>query len=78
MAVNRDLTVTRGVKTVLNQHAARLDELVADVETLRAKLLGALTKLDADAGITDTDYLATWTPGATVTSTGKSGDTIAS
>ena len=78
MAIQRDLTVTKGVKSVLNDHAALLDLLVADVETLRAKLLGALTKLDNDATVTDTDYASLWTPGASLSSSGSDGDTVVS
>lgn len=37
---------------------AVINLLVADVELLRARLSAVCTKLDADAGVTDTNYTA--------------------
>lgn len=37
-----------------------LQDIADDTEALRAAFVGVNAKLDADAGITDTDYAATW------------------
>ncbi len=39
-------------------------EVADDVAALRASLVGITAKLDADAGVTDTDYAATHDPAA--------------
>jgi hypothetical protein len=39
-----------------------LAALTADVVALRTALVGITAKLDADAGVTDTNYAATWNP----------------
>ena len=38
--------------------------VLADSTALRAAIVGITAKLDADAGITDTNYAATWDPAA--------------
>ena len=38
--------------------AIQHNKLVADVELLRAAIVAIATKLDADAGVTDTNYAA--------------------
>jgi len=38
--------------------------LLADVTAIRASVVGVNAKLDADAGVTDTNYAATWNPAA--------------
>ncbi len=43
---------------------AQLNALVVDDAAIRAKIITALAKLDADAGVTDTNYAALWTPAA--------------
>jgi hypothetical protein len=40
------------------------EELVDDLVALRASLAGALAKLDADAGVTDANFVALWGPPA--------------
>ena len=35
-----------------------------DIALLRAAIIGINAKLDADAGVTDTNYSATWNPAA--------------
>ena len=42
--------------TLVNQH----NNLVADVRFIQTQLKGVLAKLDADAGVTDTNYTALW------------------
>ena len=44
-----------------------LDSLLADVTAIRTAVVGITAKLDADAGITDTDYAATRDPAALTT-----------
>ena len=43
---------------------AQLNAIRADLVALRAKIITATAKLDADAGVTDTNYTALWTPAA--------------
>lgn len=38
--------------------------LATDIAALRAAIIGINAKLDADAGVTDTNYTALWTPAA--------------
>jgi len=42
------------LRTLIAEH----NKLVADVELIRAAVTAMATKLDADAGVTDTDYAA--------------------
>lgn len=51
------------------------NKLVDDLETLRAKYAAALAKLDADAGVTDTDYVSTQTVLAATLTAAKIGNT---
>lgn len=44
--------------SVTRQMAIELNKLVTDLETLRAKYHALLAKLDADAGVTDADYVS--------------------
>jgi hypothetical protein len=41
------------------QALKQVSKLVADLETLRASQATIVTKLNADAGVTDTNYVAT-------------------
>ena len=41
-----------------------MSAVLADSTALRAAIVGITAKLDADAGITDTNYAATWDPAA--------------
>ena len=51
------LNVDPGIKVVL---AA----MQAEIADLRAKHVGLAAKLDADAGVTDTNFTALWSPNA--------------
>lgn len=42
--------------------ADALRDVADDLAVLRAAIVGVNAKLDADAGVTDTNYTATWTP----------------
>jgi len=44
--------------------ATALRDAATDLAALRAAIVGITAKLDADAGVTDTDYAATWDPAA--------------
>lgn len=59
------------VDTQLNQASdiALLNAVVADLTALRASIVGITAQLDADAGVTDTDYAATNDPAALTTTT---------
>ncbi len=48
----------------------QLNAAIADVTELRTQLIATLAKLDADAGVTDTDYESGLTPAA------QTGETI--
>lgn len=37
-----------------------IEAMAADIVSLKTQLQGALIKLDADAGVTDTNYAALW------------------
>lgn len=78
MTVRRADQTQPSVRSTLNQHAGVLDNLVADVETLRASIVTLVQQLDADAGVTDTDYEANASPGAAaaLASNGDAGDTV--
>lgn len=52
------------IGTVLTDLIATVNALVADNVALRAKYATLLTKLDSDAGVTDTNYTATQAPAA--------------
>lgn len=51
-------------KTVVDELKTDYTALLADVTAIRTALVGVTAKLDADAGITDTDYAATHDPAA--------------
>lgn len=42
----------------VNDLLVQYNKLVDDVEAIRAALVATCTKLDADAGVTDTNYVA--------------------
>ncbi len=44
--------------------ASALRDAADDITELRTQLIALLAKLDADAGVTDTDYASTLTPAA--------------
>ena len=46
---------------------AVLDAILADITALRAAVVAITAKLDADAGVTDTNYVATCDPAALTT-----------
>lgn len=50
------------------------NKLVDDLEALRAKFAATLAKLDADAGVTDTDYVSTQTVLAATLTAAKVGN----
>lgn len=47
--------------------ATAFRDVADDLTELRTTVIDLLTKLDADAGVTDTDYVATLTPAALLT-----------
>lgn len=47
-----------------NGLARILRDLVDDATSLRASIVGINAKLDADGGVTDTNYAALWNPAA--------------
>lgn len=54
----------------MSQHAgndALLDALLADITAIRTAVTDITAKLDADAGVTDTDYASTCDPAALTT-----------
>lgn len=48
----------------LPQLEALLNDIADDLAAVRASIVGITAKLDADAGVTDTDYAATLDPAA--------------
>lgn len=42
--------------------ATILRDIADDITALRAAHVGVVAKLDADAGVTDTNYTSLWTP----------------
>ena len=57
------------IKTLLDELEVDADACNADIIAWRAAIVGITAKLDADAGITDTNYAATWDPAATTSTT---------
>lgn len=56
-------TTTKSLEQALPGSACKdttvqFNKLIADVELLRAAIVAIATKLDADAGVTDTNYAA--------------------
>lgn len=47
--------------------AGALRDIADDLASLRTKFINTLTKLDADSGVGDTNYVATQTPAALLT-----------
>jgi len=47
--------------------ATALRDVAGDLAALRAAVVGITAKLDADGGVTDADYAATWDPAALTT-----------
>lgn len=63
----------------VRQLVIEFNKLVDDMETLRAKYAAVLTKLDADAGVTDVNYSSLHTVAAatlTAAKIGKNGTAI--
>lgn len=58
--VGRGLSKESGVSTVRELFEATVDDLTE----FRTQFIAALTKLDNDAGVTDTDYASTLSPAA--------------
>lgn len=54
----------QAVNNVAAQQKKWVADLVDDLTAVRASVIGIAAKLDADGGVTDTDYAATWTPAA--------------
>lgn len=52
----RRISDNRALVNLLNDHATKLDALAGDVEELDTAFKAVVTKLNADAGVTDTDY----------------------
>jgi hypothetical protein len=73
MAVKRVPTKERVIKDLINDHASEINKLIADIATLRTAFNTAITKLNADAGVTDADYAQC----AALTSAGAAADTVA-
>lgn len=71
MTVRRDPTKDRASADAINAHAVQIDALVADVAALISYLTTLKTKLNADAGVADTNYA---TPSAATALTGA--DTV--
>lgn len=63
-----DLTaLIAAVNELIADHATNRTELLAlnaDIDALRAAIVGITAKLDADAGVTDTNYASTLDPAA--------------
>ena len=62
------VTFLGNVVALVNEVKVGYTAQKADVAALRAAIVGVTAKLDADAGITDTDYAATWDPAAITSS----------
>jgi len=56
-----NITKSHGGEATLSD---ALRDGIDDVAELRTQLIALLAKLDADAGVTDTDYASTLTPAA--------------
>lgn len=63
-----------GLAGAIRQVIVEHNKLVDDVEALRAKYAAALAKLDLDAGVTDTNYVATQTVLAATLTAAKVGN----
>lgn len=63
-----------GLAGAIRQVIVEHNKLVDDLETLRAKYAAALAKLDADAGVTDTNYVSTQTVLAATLTAAKVGN----
>lgn len=61
-------------ESVVRQLVIEHNKLVDDLEALRAKYAAALAKLDADGGVTDTNYVSTQTVLAATLTAAKIGD----
>ena len=72
-------TTTKSRRTALrgadvNDLLIQFNKLVDDMETLRAAYAATLAKLDADAGVTDANYVSTNTVLAASLTAAKVGD----
>ena len=72
MAVQRDVAKNATVASVLNDHAAAITAMVADITALDAAIDTLIAKMNSDGGITDVDYAGA----AAMTSTALDGDTV--
>lgn len=63
-ALETPAALTASAIVSASQLLAQLNALVADDVAIRTKIIAALVKLDADAGVTDTTYASLWTPPA--------------
>lgn len=52
------------VKAFIDEIKVDNDATVADIAALRAAVVGITAKLDADSGVTDTNYASAWDPAA--------------
>jgi hypothetical protein len=59
-----------GSLTATGELAGDLRDVADDLAELRTQFIAALAKLDADGGVTDTDYESTLTPDALLTTKG--------
>lgn len=64
--LNRMMPAARDVQlgSLLNDLVYQINAVIADNVATRAKLVSLLAKLDADAGVSATDYGSTQTPAA--------------
>lgn len=63
-AVNELITDHATNKTLMDELKLDLDRATADLVAARAAIVGITAKLDADGGVTDTNYAALWDPAA--------------
>ena len=52
------------IVTLLNALLTQVNAANVDIALLNAAIAGVNAQLDADAGVTDTDYAANWDPAA--------------
>jgi hypothetical protein len=63
-ATQSPAALTAAAILTTSQIIAQLNAVRVDLIALRAKMITFVAKLDADAGVTDTNYAALWTPAA--------------
>jgi hypothetical protein len=69
MAIVTTQSIAKRTAAITDQRTAlelrqALNAAQADLAALRAAIIGITAKLDADAGVTDTNYGALWNPAA--------------